>query len=130
MLVLVFGSKPHRNRFETRTETDPKTRPSRLRVQCSFCVRDKAADAGGAPNPHFRLDLAKLLIQLPPDPRPPSSLARLGSQPIALTGAALLLIIAGVASIALWRVYTGYTPETDRAAAVRALQARAAQASE
>jgi chromosome segregation ATPase len=70
------------------------------------------------------------MIQLPPAPRPPSSLARLGTQPIALTGAALLLIIAGVASIALWRVSTGYTPETDRAAAVRALQARAAQASE
>jgi uncharacterized protein HemX len=59
-----------------------------------------------------------------------SGIARLGGHPIALTTAALLLIIAGVALIAGWRVYTGHSPETDRAILARALQARAAQASE
>ena len=55
---------------------------------------------------------------------------RIGTQPIVLTAAALCLILAGVASIAIWRVYTGHSPETDRAVAARALQARTAQASE
>jgi hypothetical protein len=67
------------------------------------------------------------MIQLTRDARSPSSLA---TQPIALTAAALLLIIAGVTSIALWRFYTGHSPETDRAVATRALQTRTAQASE
>jgi hypothetical protein len=57
-------------------------------------------------------------------------IVRIGSQPIALTAATLLLIVAGVASIALWRAYTGTSPELDRVAAARQLQARAAQASE
>jgi uncharacterized protein HemX len=80
------------------------------------------------------------MFQLTQDARPqtsiapssfaPASLVRLGTQPIALTAAALLLIVAGVASIAVWRVYTGHSPETDRAVAVRALQTRTAQASE
>src|SRR5512144_3053517 len=55
---------------------------------------------------------------------------RLGAQPIALTAAALLLLIAGATSIAIWRAYTGAAPETDRAVASRQLQARTAQASE
>jgi hypothetical protein len=59
-----------------------------------------------------------------------SSLGRIGSQPIAVTAAALVLILAGVAGIAISRAYTGQSPETDRAAIARALQARAAQASE
>ncbi|MDN5005815.1 hypothetical protein ACFQZO_33730 [Bradyrhizobium sp. GCM10027634] len=59
-----------------------------------------------------------------------NSLLRLGAQPIALTAAALLLLIAGVTSIAIWRAYTGATPETDRVVVSRQLQARAAQASE
>lgn len=59
-----------------------------------------------------------------------SSFARIGSQPIAVTAAALVLILAGVAGIAVSRAYTGQSPETDRAVAARALQARAAQASE
>src|SRR6478735_3896454 len=57
-------------------------------------------------------------------------LLRLGAQPIALTAAALLLLIAGVTSIAIWRAYTGSAPETDRVVASRQLQARTAQASE
>lgn len=59
-----------------------------------------------------------------------SSLVRIGSQPIAVTAAALVLILAGVAGIAISRAYTGQPPETDRAAIARALQARAAQVSE
>jgi chromosome segregation ATPase len=59
-----------------------------------------------------------------------SGLVRIGTQPIAVTAAALVLILAGVAGIALSRAYTGQSPETDRAVAARALQMRAAQASE
>jgi hypothetical protein len=59
-----------------------------------------------------------------------SSFARIGSQPIAVTAAALVLILAGVAGIAIARAYTGQSPETDRAAIARALQARAAPVSE
>jgi uncharacterized protein HemX len=64
------------------------------------------------------------------DDRATNSRIRIGTQPIVLTAAALCLILAGVASIALWRAYTGHSPETDRAVASRALQARTAQASE
>ncbi len=60
----------------------------------------------------------------------PISLVRASTQPIALAGALLLVVLAGVASIALWRSYTGTAPELDRVVAVRALQARTAQASE
>ncbi|WP_025037153.1 hypothetical protein [Bradyrhizobium sp. DOA9] len=61
---------------------------------------------------------------------PSNSLLRLGAQPIALTAAALLLLIAGVTSIAIWRAYSGAAPESDRVVASRQLQARTAQASE
>ena len=61
---------------------------------------------------------------------PSNSLLRLGAQPIALTAAALLLLIAGVTSIAIWRAYTGAAPEADRVVASRQLQARTAQVSE
>ncbi|WP_028349162.1 hypothetical protein [Bradyrhizobium murdochi] len=63
-------------------------------------------------------------------PRSASPVARIGGQPIAIAAAALVIVVLGVSSIALWRAYTGSTPETDRAAATRQLQARAAQASE
>jgi uncharacterized coiled-coil protein SlyX len=55
---------------------------------------------------------------------------RIGSQPIALAAAALVIIVVGVGFIALWRAYTGSSPEQDRIASARQLQARAAQASE
>lgn len=61
---------------------------------------------------------------------PSNPLLRLGAQPIALTAVALLLLIAGVTSIAIWRAYTGAAPESDRVVALRQLQARTAQASE
>jgi uncharacterized protein HemX len=60
----------------------------------------------------------------------PVSLVRAGTQPIALAAATLLIVLAGVASIALWRSYTGAAPELDRVVVARALQARTAQASE
>lgn len=69
------------------------------------------------------------MIDLAEDTRS-NPLLRLGAQPIALTAAALVLLIAGVTSIAIWRAYTGAAPETDRVIASRQLQARTAQASE
>ena len=59
-----------------------------------------------------------------------NSIARIGSQPIALAGATLIVLLAGAASIGFWRAYSGSVPELDRAVAVRQLQARTAQASE
>ena len=63
-------------------------------------------------------------------PRSASPIARFGGQPIAIAAVALIIVVLGVSSIALWRLYTGSTPETDRAVAARQLQARATQASE
>jgi uncharacterized protein HemX len=59
-----------------------------------------------------------------------SGIARIGSQPIALAAGALIVILLGVGGIALWRAYTGTSPEQDRIVASRQLQARTAQASE
>ena len=59
-----------------------------------------------------------------------NGIARIGSQPIALAAGALVVILLGVGSIALWRGYTGNSPEQDRVVAARQLQARTAQASE
>jgi uncharacterized protein HemX len=59
-----------------------------------------------------------------------NGVGRIGSQPIALAAAALVVIVLGVGSIAVWRTYTGTSPEQDRIAAVRQSQTRAAQASE
>jgi uncharacterized protein HemX len=70
------------------------------------------------------------MIHLTADNPRTAGLARMGGQPIALALAALLILIAGAASIALWRVYTGASPEPDRVVAARQLQARTAQASE
>jgi uncharacterized protein HemX len=63
-------------------------------------------------------------------PRSASPIARFGGQPIAIAAAALVIVVLGVSSIALWRAYTGSAPETDRAVAARQMQARATQASE
>jgi uncharacterized protein HemX len=57
-------------------------------------------------------------------------MARLGSQPIALAAGALMVIVLGIGGIALWRAYTGTSPEQDRIVAARQLQVRTAQASE
>ena len=70
------------------------------------------------------------MIPVPSRDTTTNNSARIGAQPIALAAATLLVIVVGVASIALWRAYTGTSPELDRAAAARQLQTRAAQASE
>ncbi len=59
-----------------------------------------------------------------------SSIARFGGHPIAIGAAALVVVVLGASSIAVWRAYTGAVPETDRVVATRQLQARTAQASE
>jgi uncharacterized protein HemX len=65
------------------------------------------------------------------DPVPRSTVVpRIGVQPIAIAAVALALVLIGIGSMALWRTYTGNSPETNRAVATRQLQARAAQASE
>jgi uncharacterized protein HemX len=56
--------------------------------------------------------------------------ARIGSQPIVLAAATLVILVLGIGSITLWRAYTGTSPEQERAASARLLQARTAQASE
>jgi uncharacterized protein HemX len=61
---------------------------------------------------------------------PRSHSGRIGSQPIALAGVALALLLIGGGSVALWRGYTGTSPETDRAVAARQIQMRATEASE
>jgi uncharacterized protein HemX len=63
-------------------------------------------------------------------PRSDSPFARFGGQPIAIAAVAFVIVVLGVTSIAVWRAYTGNTPETQRVLAARLLQARAAQASE
>src|SRR6478736_7380519 len=57
-------------------------------------------------------------------------MARIGSQPIALAAGVLIVVVLGIGAIALWRAYTGVSPEQDRVVAARQLQVRAAQASE
>jgi Sec-independent protein translocase protein TatA len=59
-----------------------------------------------------------------------NGVAPVGSQPIALAAVALVLMLLGAGSIALWRAVAGGSPETDRAIAARQIQLRAAAASE
>jgi uncharacterized protein HemX len=59
-----------------------------------------------------------------------NGIARIGSQPVALAAAALVVIVIGTGSMALWRAYSGTSPEQDRIAAIRLVQARNALASE
>jgi uncharacterized protein HemX len=57
-------------------------------------------------------------------------LRRTGTQPIVLATATLIVVVTGIAFTLLWRAYSGISPEQERVAAVRLLQARTAQASE
>jgi uncharacterized protein HemX len=70
------------------------------------------------------------MIEVASDGAKTAGIARIGTQPIALAAGALIVIVLGVGSIALWRAYTGTSPEQDRIIASRQLQVRAAQASE
>ena len=54
--------------------------------------------------------------------------ARIGSQPIALAAGALVVMLAAIAAIGFWRAYAGASPERDRAALDRQLQARQVEA--
>ncbi|QIG93013.1 MULTISPECIES: hypothetical protein [unclassified Bradyrhizobium] len=68
------------------------------------------------------------MVELAPRNSPVGSL--IGVQPIAIGAVALVLVLFGIGSIALWRSFTGNVPETDRMVAARQLQARTAQVSE
>ena len=70
------------------------------------------------------------MIEVPSQDARTHGTARIGSQPIALAAGALVIIVLGVGGIALWRAYTGNSPEQERIVAARQLQVRAAQASE
>ena len=50
-----------------------------------------------------------------------------GGQPVFIGAAALAIIVLGIGSIVAWRAYTGTSPELDRVASARQLQARTAQ---
>jgi|GEM_PF-2240351 len=63
-------------------------------------------------------------------PRNAQPIGGLGVQPIAIGVVALVLVLFGIGSIALWRSFPGNAPETDRAVAARQLQAKTAQVSE
>ncbi|MGF6307882.1 uncharacterized protein HemX [Bradyrhizobium sp. i1.8.4] len=68
------------------------------------------------------------MVELAPRNSQASSLT--GVQPIAIGAVALVLVLFGIGSIALWRAFSGNVPETDRMVAARLLQARTAQVSE
>ncbi|HEX7920026.1 MAG TPA: hypothetical protein VF583_03675 [Bradyrhizobium sp.] len=68
------------------------------------------------------------MVELAPRNAQASSL--IGVQPIAIGAVALVLVLFGIGSIALWRSFSGNVPETDRMVAARQLQARTAQVSE
>jgi uncharacterized protein YoxC len=74
--------------------------------------------------------LGNVMIEVTSVDAKTNGVGRIGSQPIALAGAALVIIMLGVGSIAVWRTYTGTSPEQDRIAAARQSQARVAQTSE
>ena len=71
------------------------------------------------------------MIELAPEGRS-NTLMRVGSQPVALAAATLLVILASFAIVALWRASAGAGTggELEGAAVARGLQARTAQASE
>jgi uncharacterized protein HemX len=70
------------------------------------------------------------MIQATTDDAKINGIGRIGSQPIALAAAVLVVIVIGAGSIAFWRAYSGSSPEQDRIAAIRQVQARTTQASE
>jgi len=70
------------------------------------------------------------MIEIPCRTAKTGGIAHIGSQPIALAAGALIVIVLGIGGIALWRAYTGTSPEPDRVIAAHQLQARTAQASE
>ncbi|HVX77116.1 MAG TPA: hypothetical protein VHB49_13370 [Bradyrhizobium sp.] len=69
------------------------------------------------------------MVDLHPDTKP-NGFGRIGAQPIALAAIALAAVVAGTGAVALWRAYTGDSPEQERLTAARMMQARALQTSE
>jgi len=63
-------------------------------------------------------------------PEKPAPSTVRSSQPIALAAATLLVLVAGIGSIMLWRAYGGAPADAERGAVTRQLQARTVQASE
>src|SRR3954452_23089252 len=57
-------------------------------------------------------------------------LRRIGSQPVALAAGALIVVVLAASSVGIWRAYTGNSPEQERFASLRQMQARSTQASE
>ena len=70
------------------------------------------------------------MIEVRSDGAGTNGIGRISSQPIALAASTLVVIVLGIGAIALWRAYTGTSPEQDRVVVARQLQARTAQASE
>src|SRR3954466_2969438 len=59
-----------------------------------------------------------------------TTISRFSGKTVVIGAAALVIIVLGIGSMALWRAYTGTSPELDRLASARQLQARTVQASE
>src|ERR1700712_592557 len=57
-------------------------------------------------------------------------LRRLGSEPGGVAAGALIVVVLSASSVGLGRSYTGNSPEQERTASLRQMQARATQASE
>ena len=71
------------------------------------------------------------MVNVPTAQARTNSIARIGSQPIALAAVVLVVMLVAAGSIAVWRASTGASPEADRVLAARQAQVRAAaQASE
>jgi hypothetical protein len=72
------------------------------------------------------------MIELAPRHYHPNTttISRFSGQPVLIGAAAFIIIVFGIGCIALWRAYTGTSPELDRLASARQLQARTVQASE
>jgi hypothetical protein len=95
----------------------------------SLSVLKRVVDRRASPENFHFVWAFHLMIEFAGETRA-HSIARLGTQPIALAAATLVVILAGIASIVLWRALAGPGPELERTASARQLQARAAQASE
>jgi hypothetical protein len=70
------------------------------------------------------------MIDVPSEHAKSGGVTPFGGHPVALAAGALVVIVLGIGSIAMWRAYTGTSPEPDRVVATRQLQARTAEISE
>ena len=70
------------------------------------------------------------MIDVRADDARSNGIGRVGSQPIALAAVALVLMLTGAGSIAIWRSTAGALPETQRAISARQIQLRATEAAE